>query len=176
MKDEDYFRFRDQGARVEGGIYTAVELWCEDPAAAKQQYGPIASWDTSEITSMGWLFFDRSDFNGDISRWDVSSVFDMNAMFQHATSFNRDLSQWDVSNVWNMTAMLFGATSFNHDLSQWDVSKVTDMDSMLNGATSFTHRLGGAWSTSTALKGHMFRNCPGSIAGKTNNAVGTPAV
>ena len=37
---------------------------------------------------------------------------------------------------------------------------------MLHGATSFTHQLGGAWSTSTADKYSMFRNCPGSIAGK----------
>ena len=70
--------------------------------------------------------------------------------------------------------MFDGATSFNCDLSQWDVSKVRDMTDMLDGATSFTHQLGGAWSTSTAAKYSMFDNCPGSIAGKTNNAVGTP--
>ena len=126
-----------------------MELWCRDPAAAKQQYGPIASWDTSEITDMRGLFEDRANFNDDISRWDVSSVMYMNAM-------------------------LWGATSFNGDLSQWDVSKVTSMNHMLRGATSFTHQLGGAWSTSTAYKHRMFRNCPGSIAGKTNNAHGTP--
>ena len=45
---------------------------------------------------------------------------------------------------------------------------------MLDGATSFTHQLGGAWSTSTAYKACMFHNCPGSIAGKTNDANGTP--
>ena len=32
----------------------------------------------------------------------------------------------------------------------------------------------GMWSTSTAYKNSMFRNCPGSIAGKTNNGWGTP--
>ena len=53
MKDENWNAF-DRGERMEGGIRTAVELWCTDPAAAKQQYGPIASWDTSEITDM-WL-------------------------------------------------------------------------------------------------------------------------
>ena len=58
----------------EGGIYTAAELWCTDPAAAKAQYGPIASWDTSEITDMALLFVNKRDFNDDISRWDVSSV------------------------------------------------------------------------------------------------------
>ena len=148
MKDEEYQGVVD-GQRLEGGIYTAVELWCSDPAAAKAQYGPIASWDTSEITNMGALFFDKANFNDDISRWDVSSVT-------------------------NMGFMLNGATSFNGDLSQWDVSKVRYMDHMLDGATSFTHQLGGAWSTSTAHKYAMFYNCPGSIAGKTNNADGTP--
>ena len=148
MKDEDEDAFR-RGQRLEGGIRTAVELWCTDPAAAKQQYGPIASWDTSEITNMYALFYNRANFNGDISRWDVS-------------------------NVTNMNGMLCNATSFNGDLSQWDVSNVTDMKYMLMGATSFTHQLGGAWSTSTATKLCMFYNCPGSIAGKTNNANGTP--
>ena len=145
MKDEDYFGFA-VSQRMEGGIRTAVELWCRDPAAAKQQYGPIASWDTSEITNMLGLFYNRANFNGDISRWDVS-------------------------NVTNMISMLNGATSFNCDLSQWDVSNVTNMRFMLYGATSFTHQLGGAWSTSTATKIMMFFNCPGSIAGKTKDPV-----
>ena len=98
----------------------------------------------------------------------------MGGMLRGATSFNGDLSQWDVSKVGYMGAMLRGATSFNGDLSQWDVSKVRHMDNMLQGATSFTHQLGGAWSTNTADKYGMFDNCPGSIAGKTNNASGTP--
>ena len=148
MKDENYFSFRTQ--RLEGGIRTAVELWCTDPAAAKAQYGPIALWDTSEITNTWRLFAGKANFNGDISRWDVSSVTLMVLMFD-------------------------SATSFNIALSQWDVSKVSNMNFMLEGATSFTHQLGGAWSTSTAHKYCMFENCPGgSIAGKTNNAHGTP--
>ena len=174
MKDEDRDTFR-RGERLEGGIRTAVEAWCKDRDAAKLKYGPIASWDTSEITNMWRLFANRANFNGDISRWDVSSVWDMRFMFARATSFNCDLSQWDVSKVTNMRFMLYGATSFNGDLSQWDVSNVEYMSSMLNGATSFTHQLGGAWSTSMARKYAMFRDCPGSIAGKTNNAYGTPA-
>ena len=173
MKDEDCEAF-DQGERMEGGIRTAVELWCEDPAAAKQQYGPIASWDVSEITNMWMLFYEKDDFNGDISRWDVSSVMDMEGMLCRARSFNIDISQWNVSKVRSMDYMLYGATSFNRDLSQWDVSNVTDMATMLRDATSFTHQLGGAWSTSTAIKPCMFYNCPGSIAGKTKDATGTP--
>ena len=149
MKIEYYYSFC-RGQRIEGGIRTAAELWCTDPAAAKAQYGPIASWDTSEITCMTVLFRNKVNFNDDISRWDVSSVTEMSFMLDRATSFNVDLSQWDAS-------------------------KVTDMRYMLYRATSFTHQLGGAWSSSTADKEYMFLNCPGgSIAGKTNNADGTP--
>ena len=164
MEDEEFDALVDDGERMEGGIRTAVELWCTDPAAAKQQYGPIASWNTSEITDMEFLFYNKADFNGDISRWDVSNVTNMVQLFDGATSFNGDLSRWDVSNVTRMSFMLYGATSFNGDLSQWDVSNVTQMGYMLNGATSFTHQLGGAWSTSTAYRRGMFHNCPGSIA------------
>ena len=73
MKDEDGGSF-DDGKRLEGGIRTAVEAWCEDRDAAKLQYGPIASWNTSEITNMEYLFYNKAGFNEDISRWDVSNV------------------------------------------------------------------------------------------------------
>ena len=142
----DEFEF-DDGQRVEGGIYTATELWCTDRTAAKAQYGPIASWDTSEITTMGSLFVER-DFNDDISRWDVSACEFMGSMFCGST--------------------------FNGDISQWDVSNCLQMDFMFSSNSSFTRQLTGAWSTSTASKREMFFGGTGSIAGKTNNASGTP--
>ena len=139
MKDEDYDAFED-GERLEGGIHTAVEAWCANRDAAKDQYGPIASWNTSEITNMEFLFRDKAGFNEDISRWDVSNVTSLFYAFE-------------------------GATSFNGDLSRWDVSNVTDMRFMFYGATSFNHQLGGLWSDSTANQTGMFGNgCPGSIA------------
>ena len=140
MKDEDPEAFYCDGERLEGGIYTAVEAWCADRDAAKDQYGPIASWNTSEITNMAYLFYHKAGFNEDISRWDVSNVTNMRYTFWHAASFNGDLSRWDVSNVTNMRYMFYGATSFNH-------------------------QLGGLWSDSTADQTDMFGNgCPGSIA------------
>ena len=139
MKNEDRNAF-DRGERLEGGIHTAVNAWCEDRDAAKDQYGPIASWNTSEITNMMYLFFDKAGFNEDISRWDVSNVTSLHRTFRSATSFNGDLSRWDVSNVTNMRYMFYGATSFNHQLR-------------------------GLWSDSTADQTDMFGNgCPGSIA------------
>ena len=140
MKDEDYRAFRDGGRRVEGGIHTAVEAWCENQAAAKAQYGPIASWDTSEITDMSYLFCEEAGFNGDLSRWDVS-------------------------NVTSLACTFYGATSFNGDLSRWDVSNVTSLSRTFYGATSFNQQLGGSWSDSTTHQHDTFGGgCPGSIA------------
>ena len=149
MRDEDWdasFHTPDH----DGGIYTAADAWCRDPAAAKARYGPIASWDTSAVTILNALFCFKRDFNGDISRWNVSNVVDMGYM-------------------------LSGATSFNCDLTSWNVGQVRYMDYTFSGAASFDRQLGGAWSTSTARKVNMFYNSPGTIAGKTKDARGTVA-
>ena len=90
MKDEDVDAFA-RGKRLEGGIRTAVAAWCRDQDAAKAEYGPIASWNTSEITDMSWLCYDKAGFNEDISRWDVSNVTSMECTFHDATSFNQRL-------------------------------------------------------------------------------------
>ena len=165
MKDEDYDAFTYDGVRLEGGIRTAVEAWCEDSDAAKLQYGPIASWDTSEITDMRDLFYDKAGFNEDISRWDVSNVTSLYCTFDGATSFNGDLSRWDVSNVTEMYGTFYGATSFNGDLTRWDVRQVTDMILTFYGATSFNHQLEGLWSEGTVDQTNMFGGgCPGSLA------------
>jgi surface protein len=149
------YRMRDEGYGEDwrnpdhdGGIRTAVNAWGADPAAAKARYGPIASWDVSEVTDLRGLFEVQADFNEDLSRWDVSNVENMNGIF-------------------------FRATSFNGDLSSWDVSNVEDMSGMFDGATSFDHQLGGAWATSTANKYRMFQASPGTILGKTKTAVGS---
>ena len=101
MKDEAWNAFRN-GERLEGGIRTAVEAWCADQDTAKDQYGPVASWNTSEITNMMYLFYDKDGFDEDISRWNVSNVTSLHYTFACATSFNGDLSRWDVSKVTNM--------------------------------------------------------------------------
>ena len=150
MRDEDYNPDREyeDNPDHDGGIYTAVYAWDADPAAAKARYGPIASWDTSGITDMSWLFCDREHFNEDISRWNVSNVVDMSDTFNHATSFNGDLSCWDVGQVRRMIGTFYSATSLDR-------------------------QLGGAWATSTARNSRMFSNSPGTIAGKTKDADGT---
>jgi len=151
MRDEDI----DEDGNInnpdhDGGIRTAARVWFAVPAAAKARYGPIASWDVSEVTDLSLVFEDQADFNEDLSRWNVSSVVDM-------------------------SYMLWGATSYNGDLSSWNVSNVVNMAKTFANATSFDRQLGGAWATSTADKHYMFYNSPGTIAGKTKTANGTIA-
>ena len=153
MRDEEGHEYDDDGNIIsdpdhDGGIRTAVRVFSENPAAAKARYGPIASWDVSEVTTLSVLFINQAGFNEDLSRWNVSNVVNMNGTFN-------------------------GATSFNGDLSCWDVSNVEHMNCMFNGATSFDRQLSRAWATSTANKDGMFSRSPGTISGRRKDAHGT---
>ena len=144
----------DQFLPVEGGIYWAVnEYFSTNPNGAKFQsdgeyaeYGPIANWNTSEITDMRELFKGAIDFNQPIGNWDVSNVTNMFAMFCFAHSFNQPIGSWDVSNVTNMAFMFDHADRFDQPIGSWDVSNVTDMFSMFHMTMSFYKNLS-AWST-----------------------------
>ena len=118
---------------------TAVKAWCTDEVSAKKEYGDIAVWDVSEITSMMSLFATFATCNPDISKWNTGKVTTMWGMFASAKSFSADLSKWDTGEVTSMWGMFYDATSFNADLSKWDTGKMFDqMGEMFHGATSFT--------------------------------------
>ena len=79
-------------------------------AATEAEHGPLPLWDTSQITSMSWLFHDGSwrgsafnkTFTSDLSGWDVGRVERMDDMFQGASAFTSDLSSWNVGRVRSM--------------------------------------------------------------------------
>ena len=62
-------------------LWTAVQEYENNAAAATTKYGPIADWDVSGITSMYALFKDLANFNANINNWDTSSVTNMVTMF-----------------------------------------------------------------------------------------------
>jgi len=124
-------KIRDHEARkltrTDADIKQAVKAWCRewgydnsqrkgvckvpgDPVAAEAQYGHISEWRTEQVTDMGQLFENMSEFNEDLSRWDVSAVTNMYCMFYDASSFNQDLSAWDVSAVTDMRNTFWGAS------------------------------------------------------------------
>lgn len=54
----------------------------------------ITKWNTSNITSMEYLFYNCDAFNQPIGSWDVSSVKSVNYMLAGCSAFNQDLSGW----------------------------------------------------------------------------------
>ncbi|GMH99228.1 hypothetical protein TrST_g6333 [Triparma strigata] len=141
--------------RSDDDIHIAVRAWCEDAEAAREIYGPISIWNTSEVTSMSGLFSSgdgyageaAKQFNEDISKWDVSNVTTMFGMFEQASAFSGDLSSWNVSNVTNIEGMFQRAEAFNGDLSSWNVSNVTTMQAMFCQASLFNGNLS-SWDVS----------------------------
>lgn len=145
----------------------------------------ISSWDTSNVTDMGWMFDLAIEFNQDISYWNTSSVEVMSNMLANTNKFNRDIGGWDTSSVIKMDDMFYGTYIFNQDIGDWNTSKVIDMEKMFKGAISFNQDIGnwdtssvtnmgqmfedasafnqniGSWNTSNVIyMNNMFSNCP----------------
>ena len=110
--------------------------------------GDLSGWNVSHVRDMSGVFWGASSFDGDLSGWDVSGVTNMKRMLSDASSFNGDISEWDVSHVRDMAAMFFGASVFNADISGWDVSHVTDMAAMFAGASAFNADIS-SWDVSS---------------------------
>lgn len=90
----------------------AVAEWKTNRSAALQRFGPIATWNVSEVTSMQALFRNDASFNEDLSAWDVRQVRDMRQMFEGAAAFQPQcLVRWDVSPDADVTGM------FSHPVS-----------------------------------------------------------
>ena len=122
---------------TDANIQQAVNDWILDPVDTENTYGHISNWNTSQVTNMSNLFFNRTTFNDDISKWNTSNVTTMKLMFCETHNFNQDLSEWNVSNVTTMLQMFNNATSFNQNINSWDISNVTNMTKIFKGAISF---------------------------------------
>ena len=98
----------------------AVALYLCDKENAIEMYGPINTWNTSEVTNMCALF-ENSCFNEDISDWDVSKVNNLSFMFRNTPSFNQDLSKWKpaVSHRHQVGYMFANAMSFDQHFCNW---------------------------------------------------------
>lgn len=118
----------------------------------------INTWNISNVTNMAYMFYKASSFNQDLNSWNVSKVIYMSNMFEEASAFNGNISSWNVGEVKEMGSMFYKATSFNKDLGSWNVSNVYDMRNMFNGATVFNGNIG-SWDVSKlVLMTYMFNN------------------
>ena len=162
--DVEIVSFTDNNGKKHGRGYkpkdrdTLKEL-LERMIEVRGDEGDFNDIDTSDITSMQFLFNYNSTFNGDITGWNVSSVRYMNYMFSNASSFNQPISKWEFPNVENMRGMFCDAISFNQPISKWKFPNVISMNRMFYNATSFNQDLS-KWDLKGKDKIEIFYGCP----------------
>ncbi len=106
----------------------------------------ISSWDTSNVTSM-YFMFRSTAFNQNIGSWDVSKVTDMGSVFRLATAFNKDIGGWDVSKVNDMGNMFLNTSTFNQDLTKWCVTNITSEPKGFSTSSALTEANKPVWGT-----------------------------
>ncbi len=87
---------------------------------------------TSEVTSMSYMFSCKNLKTIDLSHFDTHNVKYMHSMFERCSSLTElDLSSFDTRNVETMSFMFSECTSLtNLDLSSFETGNVTDMQKM----------------------------------------------
>jgi surface protein len=105
---------------------------------------------TTLVTSMAYLFKDKTSFNSDIGFWDTSNVTDLEGMFWNASSFNQYIGSWNTSKVVIMDWMFYNTSVYNQQLRKWDTSSTTSMNGMFHSASVFNQDIG-IWDTSQVV-------------------------
>ena len=130
-------------ALSDANIAQAVADWNtggDARATVVSTYGPIESWDTSQITSLYNVFLNKDNTgNPDLTAWDISKVTSLENTFK-GSSFNGDISTWDTGKVQSFR-MTFSASEYTghvgSGLANWDVSEGTDFGFMFSQTTQF---------------------------------------
>ena len=123
----------------------------------------IENLNTSNVTSMSWMFLDCSSLTSiDVSGFDTSNVTDMGCMFGGCSSLTSiDVSGFDTSNVTDMSSMFYDCSSLtNLTLSAFDTSNVKDMRRMFYDCSSLATLNLTSFDTSKVTDmSEMFGNC-----------------
>ena len=101
----------------------------------------VSNFDTSNVTSMSHMFNGCSELTSlDVSNFDTNKVTNMSGMFSGCSGLTSlDLSEFDTSNVTSMYYMFKGCSGLTSlDLSEFDTSNVTGMNNMFDGCSGLT--------------------------------------
>ena len=102
--------------------------------------GSMNTWDVSEVTDFGTMFFGVYNKQFPVDQWVFGSLADtggisLSGMFQN-TSFNTDISTrvrsdgqiaWDTEGVTSMSSIFRTCTSFKQDISNWNTDNVVSL-------------------------------------------------
>ena len=129
----------------------------------------LSNFDTSNVTSMKWMFGISSELKSygeleyvDVSGFDTSNVVDMSSMFQNQSHLNNlDVSNFNTSNVNSMYYMFHNCKNLEFlDVSGFDTSKVTTMKSMFGSCNKLNELDVSGFDTSKVTNmSAMFSNC-----------------
>ena len=113
----------------------------------------IGGWNMSHVTSLQRMFRNAASFNNggssSINTWDTSNATDIGGVFWGAKAFNQPVGNWNLSKNTTLWAAFLSAEVFNQDLSHWDTSKVTDFSHTFEKALSFNQSLS-SWNLAAA--------------------------
>ena len=154
MSTGDYFTNGANGLVAFNNIVTTLmtdmsNLFNPDGFTSPNASGfnqPIASWDTSNVTTFLSMFEGATAFNQPIGSWDTSKVTQMSNMFYNASTFNHYIGSWNTINVYGMSGTFRGASAFNKPIGLWNTMNVVNMNSMFAYTTNFNQPIG-SWNT-----------------------------
>ena len=132
----------------------------------------ISSWNTSKVTSMGYMLNGcRSLTSIDLSKWNTSNVTNMQYIFAYCSSLaSIDISNWNISSVTNMEGIFYNCSSLTSiDVSKWNTSKVTSMGYMFADCGSLTTITGILDFKKCTAYSSMFTNCTKLTSVKVKN-------
>lgn len=108
---------------------------------------------------------DAFNFNEDISKWDTTNVTSMKYMFHDARLFNIDITKKTYKPYEDYTSTLF---NINQEKIGWDISNVTNMESMFENAEKFNQRMHSSTINPTNTT-NMFKNATNFINEYSNS-------
>ena len=129
---------------------TSMESVFESAGAFNQNIG---GWNMSHVTSLQRMFRNAASFNNggssSINTWDTSNATDIGGVFWGAKAFNQPVGNWNLSKNTTLWAAFLSAEVFNQDLSHWNTAKVTDFSHTFEKALSFNQSLSN-WNLTAA--------------------------
>lgn len=128
------------------------------------EYIDAEGLDTSNATSMFYMFEGSNMSEVKLSNWDTSKVTNMERMFQNCRKLEElDLSNFNTSSVktTGMTVMFWNCPNLKKlNIGNFDTSQVTNLYYMFNGCKSLEELDLSKWDTSRVVNmGSMFCGC-----------------
>ena len=143
MSENNGLNLKEGDQKVSGKNVKVVFIPSNNPNNydGPEYYGNPNTWDTSLITDLSFLFYEKTQENHpDISTWNVFNVTNMQGTFSNST-FNGELNKWNVENVTDFSYCFANNVVFNQPLSRWNTQDATTLKYMFYNAWSFNQTI-----------------------------------